>query len=96
MDIYYGKGISATGGLLDTAVKYELIEKRGAWYTRGEEKLGQGRENAITFLEEHPEYTLELENSLREKLFPGQKLKKTEERKGKGDSKSEKAEGVLL
>ena len=96
VDIYYGKGISAIGGLLDTAVKYELIEKRGAWYTRGDEKLGQGRENAITFLEEHSDYTSELEKSLREKLFPGQKLKQPEPLKEKSATKSDKTEAVLL
>ena len=46
MEIMFGKGISASGSLLDAAVKYELIDKSGSWYSYGEERIGQGRENA--------------------------------------------------
>ncbi len=75
LDIYFGKGVSATASLLDSAVKHGFIDKRGAWYTRGEEKIGQGKENALSFLEQNKDYTHTLEVQLREQLFPGQILK---------------------
>ena len=75
LDIYFGKGISAVSSMLDAAVKYELVEKRGAWYAVNNEKIGQGRENAIQFLEQNPDFYHELETKLRAKLFPGQELK---------------------
>lgn len=78
LDIYFGKGISATASLLDSAVKHGMIDKRGAWYTRGEEKVGQGKENAINFLEQNPEYSKQIEAQIRAELFPGQVLKTKE------------------
>jgi recombination protein RecA len=75
LDIIFGKGVSAVASLLDAAVKYELIDKKGSWYTAGEDKIGQGRENAIAFLDGNPEYQANVERKLREKLFPGQKLR---------------------
>ena len=74
MDIIFGKGISYMGSLLDSAVKHELVDKRGAWFAYNEEKMGQGRDNAIAFLEQHPDIAAKLEKQIREKLFPGQKL----------------------
>ena len=82
LDIYFGKGISAVSSMLDAAVKYELVEKRGAWYAVNNEKIGQGRENAIQFLEQNPDFYREIETKLRAKLFPGQELKnKTPDKK---------------
>ena len=75
LDIIFGKGVSAVASLLDAAVKYEMIDKKGSWYTAGEDKIGQGRENAIAFLDSNPEYKANIEKKLREKLFPGQKLR---------------------
>ena len=75
IDIFFGKGISAVSSLLDCAVKYEIINKSGAWYSMGEEKIGQGKENTLAFLEQHPEIMEKVEKDLREKLFPGQVLK---------------------
>ncbi len=75
LDIYFGKGVSATASLLDSAVKHGIIDKRGAWYTRGDEKVGQGKENAINFLSSNPEYCREIDAQLREQLFPGQVIK---------------------
>jgi recombination protein RecA len=75
MDIIFGKGVSAISSLLDSAVKHGFVEKRGAWYSRGEEKIGQGRENAIAFMEQNPEFAAEVEAKIREKLFPGQVLR---------------------
>ncbi len=78
LDIYFGKGISATASLLDSAVKHGIIDKRGAWYTRGEEKVGQGKENAINFLIQNPDYAKQIEAQIRSELFPGQILKTKE------------------
>ena len=54
-DLMYGKGINQIGDLLDVAVEDQLVEKSGAWYSFGGERLGQGRESAIKFLGDHPE-----------------------------------------
>ncbi|MBQ9207185.1 MAG: recombinase RecA [Treponema sp.] len=78
LDIYFGKGISATASLLDSAVKHGIIDKRGAWYTRGEEKVGQGKENAINFLNENPDYAKQIEAQIRNEVFPGQILRTRE------------------
>ncbi len=75
LDIYFGKGISASASLLDSAVKHGIIDKRGAWYTQGDIKVGQGKENAVTFIEQHPELAAEIESKIRELVFPGQILK---------------------
>ncbi|TVR93282.1 MAG: recombinase RecA [Spirochaetaceae bacterium] len=70
LEIMFGIGISASGSLLDAALKYELIQKSGSWYSYGEERIGQGRENAKQFLEEHDDIAAKLEAELREKMFP--------------------------
>lgn len=81
LDIYFGKGVSATASLLDAAVKYGFIDKKGAWYTTETEKVGQGRENAIAFLEQNESFAKDLEQKLRAKMFPGQVLKTAEKKK---------------
>jgi recombination protein RecA len=53
-DIMYGEGISKTGELLDLGVKAGVVEKSGAWFSYGDERIGQGRENAKQFLRENP------------------------------------------
>lgn len=67
-DILYNRGISRTGDILDLAAKYELVRKAGAFYSYGETKLGQGRENSKEFLEENEKLTKELEKLIREKV----------------------------
>ena len=64
-DIMYGEGISKTGELLDLGVKAGVVEKSGAWFSYGDERIGQGRENAKTFLKEHPEMAYEIEDKIR-------------------------------
>jgi recombination protein RecA len=71
MEIIFGKGVSAIGSLLDAAVKYEVIDKKGAWYAYGEEKIGQGRDNAKQYLEGNPAFAQELDAKLRQLMFPG-------------------------
>jgi len=64
-DIMYGEGVSKTGELLDLGVKAGLIEKSGSWFSYNSERIGQGRENAKTFLREHPEIAGEIEKQIR-------------------------------
>lgn len=61
----YGKGISSVGNILDVAAEADIIKKAGAWYSYGEERLGQGRENAKDFLEENPELLKEIDHKVR-------------------------------
>ena len=93
LDIYFGKGISASASLLDSAVKHGIIDKRGAWYTMGETKVGQGKENAVQFIEQNPEIAAEVEKKIREIVFPGQTIKNKEEDSGK---KSKKAAAAAI
>jgi recombination protein RecA len=65
-DIMYNEGISWVGDVLDVATNMGLIEKRGAYYSYGETRLGQGRENAKQFLRDNPELTFEIESKVRE------------------------------
>ncbi|HUG89008.1 MAG TPA: recombinase RecA [Actinomycetota bacterium] len=65
-DIVYGKGISREGSLIDMGVLHDIVRKSGAWFTYEEEQLGQGRENARQFLQEHPDVALEIERRVRE------------------------------
>ncbi|GLI35640.1 recombinase RecA [Desulforhabdus amnigena] len=65
-DVVYGRGISKEGDVLDLAVNANLVDKAGTWYSYNGERLGQGRENAKTFLREHPDLLVEIENKIRE------------------------------
>ena len=64
-DIMYNQGISRSGGLLDLGVDMGIIQKSGSWFSMGEERLGQGRENAKEFLENNPEIMDEIEQQIR-------------------------------
>lgn len=79
MDLIFGKGISYEGSILDAAVKYEIIQKSGSWYAYGEDKIGQGKENAKEFLSSHPDTMAEIELQLRKIMFPHQFVETTEE-----------------
>ena len=67
-DIDYGEGISRTGELVDLGVEHKLVVKSGAWYSYGDLRLGQGRDNAKVFLRENPDLADEIEAKIREKL----------------------------
>jgi recombination protein RecA len=67
-DIMYGEGISREGDLLDLAVEKRIIEKSGAWFAYGGDRLGQGRENAKQFLKENPEIRQTIEDRVRREL----------------------------
>ncbi|OUQ58784.1 recombinase RecA [Tyzzerella sp. An114] len=64
-DIMYGEGISKEGDVLDLAADIDIVNKSGAWYSYGETRIGQGRENAKIYLKEHPEMCHEIENAVR-------------------------------
>ena len=64
-DIMYGEGISKTGELLDLGVKAGVVEKSGAWFSYGDERIGQGRENSKMFLKENPSIAHEIEDKIR-------------------------------
>jgi len=65
-DIMYGRGISKTGELLDLGVQAGIVEKSGAWFSYNDQRIGQGRENAKTFLSENPDIANTIEASIRE------------------------------
>jgi recombination protein RecA len=67
-DVMYGEGISREGDLLDLAVEKRIIEKSGAWFAYGGDRLGQGRENAKQFLKENPEIRQTIEDRIRREL----------------------------
>ncbi|MDQ2818481.1 MAG: recombinase RecA [Candidatus Eremiobacteraeota bacterium] len=64
-DITYGKGISKSGSLIDVGLERNIVGKSGSWYTYGDLRIGQGRENAKAYLEEHPEIAAEIEDKIR-------------------------------
>ncbi len=67
-DITYGRGISKMGSILDVALEQNIVGKSGSWYTYGDQRVGQGRENAKAFLEEHSDIASEIESKIREAL----------------------------
>ena len=69
-DILYGEGISREGELIDLGVKHGVIEKSGAWYSYGGERIGQGRDNVREFLKEHQDIAIAVETALRDLLLP--------------------------
>ncbi|WP_087094278.1 recombinase RecA [Levilactobacillus brevis] len=65
VDIMYGQGISQTGELLDVAVEKDIVDKSGSWYSYGEDRIGQGRENAKQYLADHPDMMAEVNQRVR-------------------------------
>ncbi len=93
-DIVYGKGISKTGDLLDLAVNHEIVNKSGTWFSYGETRIGQGRENSRNFLNDNVDIRQDIENRLRDKLeLPAPHIDMGNEKepaaKGKKASKAE-------
>ncbi|ASC08172.1 recombinase RecA [Pediococcus pentosaceus] len=66
VDIMYGHGISQTGEMVDMAVEKDLVGKSGSWYSYGDERIGQGRENAKKYIDEHPDVRAEILGKVRE------------------------------
>jgi recombination protein RecA len=67
-DIQYGTGISKEGSLLDVALEHDIVRKSGAWFIYGDDQLGQGRENAKSFLADNPDIATEIELKIKDKL----------------------------
>ncbi|CAN5271725.1 recombinase RecA [soil metagenome] len=85
-NILYGKGISRVSEILDLAVEYDIIEKRGSWYRYDGDPIGQGTDAAMQFLEEDPELTENIEKIVRAKLMP----EEADEQTKKEEAKKEK------
>jgi recombination protein RecA len=82
-EILYGAGISRNGEIIDIGVAQGFVEKSGSWFSYNGERIGQGKENARTFLDQHPEIAREIEGRIREKLLPAKEgTKKDEAMKG--------------
>ncbi len=81
-EIMYGQGISRNGEIIDIGVLQGLVEKSGSWYSYNGERIGQGKENARNFLEQHPDIARTIEGKIREKLLPDPKAAKAEAAKG--------------
>jgi recombination protein RecA len=81
-EILYGAGISRNGEVIDIGVAQGFVEKSGSWFSYNGERIGQGKENARTFLDQHPDIAREIERRIREKLLPGTETKKGEAVKG--------------
>ncbi len=73
-DVLYGQGISREGGLIDMGVDQGFVRKSGAWYTYEGDQLGQGKENARSFLRDNPDLANELEKKIKEKLGIGPRV----------------------
>jgi recombination protein RecA len=69
-EIMYGTGISREGEIIELGVLHNLVEKSGSWYSYKSERIGQGKDNARTFLQQHPEIALDIEAQIRAKLIP--------------------------
>ena len=78
-EILYGEGISREGELIELSVEAKLLDKAGAWYSYGSERIGQGKENARTYLKENPQVALKLEAELREKMLPVAEAKRDDD-----------------
>jgi recombination protein RecA len=70
-DVGYGEGISKTGELIDIGIENKIIEKSGSWFSYGDMRLGQGRENAKLFIKENPDLSSEIESRVRRALGIG-------------------------
>ena len=69
-EIIYDKGISREGEIIDLGVKHDLVQKSGAWYSYGGDRIGQGKDNARDYLIEHPEIAKEIESKVRALALP--------------------------
>ena len=79
-DILYGEGVTRDGCVLDIAVELDIVQKSGSWYNYGDEKLGQGRENARVYLRQKPELLDEIEELVLKKSLPVTNNENTEEK----------------
>jgi len=95
-DIIYGEGISKEGTLLDMAVEYGIITKSGAFFSYGDQRLAQGRDNARIYLREHPELTAEIDQKVRAILFAPKDITPDEEKAVEAQKQEEEDDLALL
>ncbi|NNF41411.1 MAG: recombinase RecA [Woeseiaceae bacterium] len=69
-EILYGQGISRYGEIIDLGVQHNIVDKAGSWYSYGDDRIGQGKENVREFLQNNPEMAVEIEQKIRAKLLP--------------------------
>ncbi|MDT3357909.1 MAG: recombinase RecA [Spirochaetota bacterium] len=86
LDLMFGEGISYISSVLDAALKYEMLEKSGSWYSYNGEKIGQGRDKTLDFLKDNPDIVADLDVKLRALMFP----KKVKEPKNGKEATKEK------
>ncbi len=91
-DIMYGEGVSKTGELIDFGVKAGVVEKSGSWFSYDSQRIGQGRENAKTFLKEHPDVAAKIEAAIR--LNSGVIAEQIDDDKEEGDTEDDAAEAL--
>jgi len=77
-EILYGEGISRMGEIIDLGVQHDIVDKAGSWYSYGDDRIGQGKENVREFLRQNPAMAEEIEGKIRAKLLPS-KVKAVEE-----------------
>lgn len=87
-DILYGEGVSKESELVDLGVKYDLVEKAGAWYSYGKDRIGQGKDNSRIFLKDNPEIAMELETKIRD-IISADKKDPVADKKAKSKAKSD-------
>jgi recombination protein RecA len=93
-DIMYGEGVSKMGELVDLGVKAGVVEKSGAWFSYDSQRIGQGRENAKTFLKQNPDMASRIEAAIRQNAgLIAEKILVGEEGTDKDDDDDEAAEG---
>ena len=86
-DILYGEGVSKESELIDLGVKYDLVEKAGAWYSYGKDRIGQGKDNSRIFLKDNPEIAIELETKIRD-IISADTEESATDKKAKAKSKA--------
>lgn len=87
-DILYGEGVSKESELIDLGVKYNILDKSGAWYSYGKDRIGQGKDNSRIFLKDNPEVAIEIENKIKG-FISGAVDEETDEGKGNSSAKSD-------
>ena len=90
-DILYGEGVSKESELIDLGVKYNILDKSGAWYSYGKDRIGQGKDNSRIFLKDNPEAAMEIENKIKD-FISGSTEKEIIKTKGKPDAENDEQE----
>ncbi len=90
-DILYGEGVSKESELIDLGVKYNILDKSGAWYSYGKDRIGQGKDNSRIFLKDNPDIAMEIENKIKD-FISGSTEMEIVKTKGKPDAESDEQE----